>query len=597
MADESVESIVDSFGQLSKAMQEVNEIQFNRANTFLLEITKTSKSSGQLWVALARFFSGGAFWRIQNKIKAYSNLLNFRAKMQTEALKKEKENVEQLAKQTKHQKALLNIVEKIGKLREDSVSDEDAKNILQEEQFLYLERIHGTKEALVLLEERSKGVLETIAKTESSIFKEQLRSLEKRVEQDKVTSITMQQLKDARKEEKIAIVALINLEEKLAMAKKINDVEEIARIKERMEAITEESGIKIQQKREDGKFASGNEITGLKGKMTMGERFAAFGEKVLGPADSEDDPLMKFLKNTTVFKMFDKVKSVVMNKDMWVSIGKNAKMMGSFLIKGMMLFATLMFTLLMLKQIGIVDLMKGIAGTLYDTLQTIMEFGGVVLTAGSELYTSLITFFQALFTGTNGEAWVAAKDLINKALVFLGTIFTFGLKVAETFLGGLAGNLTDWFFKQFTDGKKDFKSVALGLFKFLISFLTFHYTRLFVATMMPDTLKLIGGIAAVGAGAGAAYGVGSTMGAFANGGITPGGRVLVGERGPELVDLPRGSRVYSNGQSRGMGNTIHVHVNGRLGASDSEIRDIAQKVGRMVNMEMNRNINSSVRGA
>ena len=28
-----------------------------------------------------------------------------------------------------------------------------------------------------------------------------------------------------------------------------------------------------------------------------------------------------------------------------------------------------------------------------------------------------------------------------------------------------------------------------------------------------------------------------------------------------------------------------------------EIRDIAQKVGRMVNMEMNRNMNSSVRGA
>ncbi|HAG94779.1 MAG TPA: hypothetical protein DCL78_11705, partial [Gammaproteobacteria bacterium] len=114
----SLRNTLRSLAKSTKAMQEVNEIQFNRANTFLLEITKTSKSSGQLWVALARFFSGGAFWRIQNKIKAYSNLLNFRAKMQTEALKKEKENVEQLAKQTKHQKALLNIVEKIGKLRE-----------------------------------------------------------------------------------------------------------------------------------------------------------------------------------------------------------------------------------------------------------------------------------------------------------------------------------------------------------------------------------------------------------------------------------------------------------------------------------------------
>jgi hypothetical protein len=46
-----------------------------------------------------------------------------------------------------------------------------------------------------------------------------------------------------------------------------------------------------------------------------------------------------------------------------------------------------------------------------------------------------------------------------------------------------------------------------------------------------------------------------------------------------------------------MGNTINVHVNGRLGASDTELRDIAQKVGRMVNMELNRNTSSSLRGA
>ncbi len=64
---------------------------------------------------------------------------------------------------------------------------------------------------------------------------------------------------------------------------------------------------------------------------------------------------------------------------------------------------------------------------------------------------------------------------------------------------------------------------------------------------------------------------------------------LVGELGPELVNLPRGARVFSNAQSRRMvGNNIHVHVNGRVGASDAEIRDIANKVAREVNLRMNR---------
>ena len=37
-----------------------------------------------------------------------------------------------------------------------------------------------------------------------------------------------------------------------------------------------------------------------------------------------------------------------------------------------------------------------------------------------------------------------------------------------------------------------------------------------------------------------------------------------------------------------MGNTIHVHVNGRVGASDAEIRDIASKVAREIGLQMNR---------
>ena len=88
---------------------------------------------------------------------------------------------------------------------------------------------------------------------------------------------------------------------------------------------------------------------------------------------------------------------------------------------------------------------------------------------------------------------------------------------------------------------------------------------------------------------------------FANGGVTKSGLSLVGERGPELVRLPKGSRVHSNQESRRMmssgGNNITVNINGRVGSSDSELRIIAQKVGKMINKEINRTTSSRSLGA
>lgn len=88
----------------------------------------------------------------------------------------------------------------------------------------------------------------------------------------------------------------------------------------------------------------------------------------------------------------------------------------------------------------------------------------------------------------------------------------------------------------------------------------------------------------------------SKISPFANGGVTKQGLSLVGEKGPELVKLPQGSRVYSNSDSKKMvgGNTnnITVNVQGRVGSSDSELRLIAQKVGQMINKEINRTTSS-----
>lgn len=59
----------------------------------------------------------------------------------------------------------------------------------------------------------------------------------------------------------------------------------------------------------------------------------------------------------------------------------------------------------------------------------------------------------------------------------------------------------------------------------------------------------------------------------------PGGYAVVGERGPEIVDLPRGSKVYPNGElPDGMGSTVN-YINVTIPASDiKEFNDIIRIV-------------------
>jgi hypothetical protein len=75
---------------------------------------------------------------------------------------------------------------------------------------------------------------------------------------------------------------------------------------------------------------------------------------------------------------------------------------------------------------------------------------------------------------------------------------------------------------------------------------------------------------------------------FANGtGFAGGGMSLVGEQGPELVDIPRGSRVYTHNETKNMmgGNTININI--PLGTSvdmraATSIRESAKYIGEVL---------------
>lgn len=72
---------------------------------------------------------------------------------------------------------------------------------------------------------------------------------------------------------------------------------------------------------------------------------------------------------------------------------------------------------------------------------------------------------------------------------------------------------------------------------------------------------------------------------FASGGITPGGLVRVGEGGPEVVELPKGSRVFSARESQSMGG-VTVNLGGVTINDGSDAAQLARAVGAAVRREM-----------
>ena len=177
------------------------------------------------------------------------------------------------------------------------------------------------------------------------------------------------------------------------------------------------------------------------------------------------------------------------------------------------------------------------------------------------------------------------KVLSGLFQVFMGGLIIFiGLIVGVlgSIYGFFLGALYQWLMEMKAGGERMQKAVTGALYllaAILIGiglFVTGAWIPVFAGVILAGIATLISKIG------------------LSTGGVTQGGLNIVGEKGPELVKLPRGSRVYSNKDSGrmlsggGTTNNITIQVTGRVGASDSEIKDIANKLSREMNNRMNR---------
>ena len=179
-----------------------------------------------------------------------------------------------------------------------------------------------------------------------------------------------------------------------------------------------------------------------------------------------------------------------------------------------------------------------------------------------------------------GGVWTIAWGLLQVVFGALGAL----LAAAFSFVAGLVwGAITGFLKWVFTKGDSMQKNIGkIVVIAGIVLGLIFGFPVVFALAVATAIGVLI-----------------SKIGLFADGGVTGGGMSIVGEKGPELVRLPAGSRVSSAQKTRTMlssnnsgGNTFNITINAK-DTSDGEMRRIADKIGKMINNKINRNVGAS----
>jgi hypothetical protein len=263
-------------------------------------------------------------------------------------------------------------------------------------------------------------------------------------------------------------------------------------------------------------------------------------------------------------------------------------------------FAVAFFLLIFIfKALKLDKVLKGIWDTIVIMVKAVIYGVGKVIEGVGNIIGGIMDVFNSIdsiveegnFAPLFEALWRIGKGVLQ---ILFGIVWTFIGPYIEYLIGFYKYILGGWLTSFYTDSMETGQKI-LSTLTLIATMIGVVYT--FIA--MPFGLAAIL-VAAVVAAIGL-FAQHLIRGGMATGGIASGGLTLVGERGPELVNLPSGSRVYNNNESRqlatGMTNNITVNVQGRIGASDAELREIAQKVGRMINLELNRTTSTRTRGA
>ncbi len=296
----------------------------------------------------------------------------------------------------------------------------------------------------------------------------------------------------------------------------------------------------------------------------------------------QNSPMIKIFSGMKTFLeksglIFRKIFSKDFGKKIMRFVGLGIKFMFSIMI-----YATLLFVLLYFFRKPIMNAFGAISELVKNTLPA---FKASMMNSFMSIYDGFMDIYNGfkdgdllqVFEGIWGIAW-GLLGAAFKTLMAVGAVALVGL---GAFIGNFGERIIAWGTNLWNgDWQQKLKSIAK-----VIAILAI----LFVGWPAIIGAAIIGGIIAL------AKFLKNKLPFMASGGVAKGGLTVVGERGPELVNLPRGARVHSNAESRRMGGTVNnfnITVNAK-DSSKAEMRRMADEIGRMINSKINRSTSSS----
>tara|TARA_R100001015_G_scaffold19120_2_gene14977 strand:+ start:80 stop:2116 length:2037 start_codon:yes stop_codon:yes gene_type:complete len=662
------EKLEEVFDNLTQSIQDAATTSNKLRETFL-ELSKSGTAAGNAWTVISRLTSGTGFWRIQNRVRAISNFLQFQDKRAEAIAESENKAIKRLAKQVKLKKDIDAAEKLLQKVINDTATSEERVTFYKSEQYKYLEQIMGPTKALEEMQNRIENASAKLALTDKDMLNNRVKNFKNLLKQGqsyrniifgtidaqssdeqlrRFNAITDEQqrtfmqyidshgqkeklekdLAKLREENDDKIAQSVN--EQIALEQEKIELEEkqqlmaiygIDNYSERIEDLKEELKIKedlirLQEQEKasgEGKFIdeitnAQTEITNAFSKLTNEGITVSMqdGGKII-----QDPPQQKFMKKMIgkVTGFLDKIPGgnlitgifrgmAKFHKDHPTMKDKMAKAQEMFkgfarlamrMLRGMFMWIPLLiFGLMALKEAGFFDMVSNfisVAGRfLFNIYQGIIEIFIVI----GDLFGATIAFIGALFNGNSGEAWAALQTILYALKdLFIAFIELFFVDIlwglVTLFFEGLFGH-------YFKEGVDKFDSIASAVYDLVLLAGAIKIFMMALPFSLPAAI--VAGFASLLFGAKVKnwlLGLVGLDGAMANGGmVNKSGSYLVGERGPEIVNLKAGNYVTPNNQLGGMTNNITVNVNGRLGASDTELNDIANKLSRKISLEMQR---------
>lgn len=547
MADDEVTRLSNNLKGLNLATLDANA-EFQGMAKTLIQWSDSTSRAGKKWTIFSRIVSGSPIWKLQNKVRAFVDVL---AQIEESAVK----NTEAAMKQNKR---TIELVQSQSELTDKLTEANTIRKILR--------LGHGKAAALRMKE--NKDIQEAIKGT---LAYNRAKLLGKSVD-EQVTAGLDEILAKGKQQKK--------LYEDLAKAEKFKENLESKAGRGRIK-----SGIRSQEralKRKDFFLTKERKTPQA---TTQLELFKNLEDKIsatLRLGERRQKLQEKMAKRTLKYR-----------KGM-IGLQKTMKPVLNYAFKVMIM--------IMLGIIGFMVLAKFI----YDSLGILQEMGVIndIMAIGSLVLDNVMLIFGMIGALLSGDIYT----FMDYALEFVDNLLLIGLGIIKVVLKGILALAIGVFYtgldiihKFFTDDKfrsAVFKIAKKALFIFLAAYVVKQIVIQMLTVAAIYALPVLAVIAFTGLFFALVKKIADIvkdtfkLDFMASGGVSAGGMTVVGERGPELVNLPKGSRVHSNSESKKMAggsvvNNFNITVNAK-DLSDAELRRVAKQLGNDIFKNINR---------